>query len=113
MKHIISYFLASLGGNSNPSSEDLAKILRAGGIDSDNATLETILKEFSGKNVDSIASEGLKKFASIPSGVVSSSNAPATSQSASSTSAASAAPAKEAPKKKEESEEEMGLGLFD
>lgn len=107
MRHIAAYILATLGGNSQPSSSDVSSILKSVGIASDAQLIEKVVSELSGKNVDAVVSEGMKKFASIPSGVA------VVSAPAASSNAPAAAAAKEAPKKKEESEEEMGLGLFD
>lgn len=54
MKYIASLLLAQLAGNENPSAADIAKILGSVGIESDNARLEALLKEVSGKSVSEV-----------------------------------------------------------
>lgn len=106
MRHIAAYMLATLGGNAQPSAADVSSILKSVGINADGASLEKLIAELSGKDVKEVIAQGSKKMASMPAGV-------AAAPSGAAPAAAAAPAAKEAPKKKEESEEEMGLGLFD
>ena len=112
MRYIAAYNLAVLGGNSQPTSGDVSKILKSAGITIDAAAIDKLVAELSGKDMNAIVADGMKKMASIPAGVA----APAASTSSASATAAPAAAEskKEAAKPaKEESDEEMGFGLFD
>ncbi|CAI4222490.1 unnamed protein product [Auanema sp. JU1783] len=107
MKYLGAYLLANLGGNASPSSQDILKILEAGGVDCDMKNADTVVAALNGKTVSEVIAEGKKKLASVPSG-----GAPAAAPSG-----AAAAPAAKAAEKKEEAKEEsdddMGFGLFD
>lgn len=103
--------LATLGGNSQPTGEDISKILKSAGIKIDPAAVEKLVAELSGKDINSIVNDGMKKMASVPSGVALASSAPAAA--ASSASAATETKKEAAKPAKEESDEEMGFGLFD
>ncbi|XP_072277799.1 large ribosomal subunit protein P2 [Pyxicephalus adspersus] len=116
MRYIASYLLASLGGNDNPSINDLKKILDSVGIELDKERAEKVISELKGKKIDDVIAQGNTKLASMCTG-----GAVAVAASAGSAAPAaggSAAPAAEEKKeeKKEESEEsdeDMGFGLFD
>ncbi|RUP45033.1 60s acidic ribosomal protein-domain-containing protein [Jimgerdemannia flammicorona] len=112
MKHLAAYLLLTLGGNSNPSSKDIKKVLSSVGIEADNERLESLLSSLQGKDINELIAEGASKLASVPSGgggVAVSSGAPAASSGA----AAAEAKAEEKAEEKEESDEDMGFGLFD
>lgn len=114
MRYVAAYLLAVIGGNKNPSIDDIRKILGSVGIEVDNTKAEKVVKELNGKDVNQIIAKGSEKLASVPSG----GSAPAAAAAPAAGSApASGSPAKEDKKaKKEESEEEdddMGFGLFD
>eukprot|EP00727_Mastigamoeba_balamuthi_P011485 m51a1_g696 putative 60S ribosomal protein P2 (113) ;mRNA; r:365830-366168 len=112
MKHIAAYLLAVLGGNANPKAEDIKAILESVSAKADDAKIEQLLKELSGKNVFELIEEGKKKMGSIA--VAAAAAAPAAA--ASSAPAAAAHEEKKKEEKKEEEEEEeadMGLSLFD
>jgi len=119
MRIIAAYLLAVLGGNENPTSSDIKKILGSVGIDAEDAQIEKVIHELHGKKLQDIIAEGSKKLASLPSGGAA---APA---------AAPAAPAaaekkeekggkkeekkeekKKEEKKEEEEEGDLGFGLF-
>ena len=57
MPIIAAYLLAGLGGNENPKSEDLTKILSSAGIEEDKERLEQVLQSLQGVNEQSV-SEG-------------------------------------------------------
>jgi len=113
MRYVSAYLLASLGGNKNPSVDDIKKILSSVGIEADEEKAKKVVKELNGKSIDDVIAKGSEKLASVPSG---GGAAPAPA-------GGGAAPAADSPKKegkkekKEESEEEedddMGFGLFD
>ncbi|KAH7879093.1 60s acidic ribosomal protein-domain-containing protein [Lentinula edodes] len=111
MRYIAAYLLLQLGGNTSPSAADIKKVLSAVGIESEEERLDKLLSELSGKDINTLISEGSSKLSSVPSGggAAAASAAPA---------AGGAAPAaeKEEEKKeeeKEESDDDMGFGLFD
>jgi large subunit ribosomal protein LP2 len=109
MKHVAAYMLATLGGNEQPSSEDIKMILSAAGIACEVERAQELVSALSGKNVDEVVSAGMSKLASMPAGV-SVAAAPAAASGAAAAAPAAAA-AKEAAK--EESDDDMGFGLFD
>ncbi|KAL9228559.1 hypothetical protein vseg_004123 [Gypsophila vaccaria] len=112
MKVICAYLLASLGGNSSPSSDDLQKILSSVGIEADEDRLQLFMNQIAGKSIEEVIASGRSKLASVPSGggAIAVSAAPAAAGGA-----AAAEPAKEEKKveEKEESDDDMGFSLFD
>jgi large subunit ribosomal protein LP2 len=108
MKYVAAYMLAQLGGNTNPQAADLETILASVGMTVDTGLIEALLKETAGKTSDSLIAEGSSKLASMPA--VGSAAPAAASSSAAAAPAAAAAAKVEV---KEESDEEMGMGLFD
>ncbi|CAD5324856.1 unnamed protein product [Arabidopsis thaliana] len=106
MKVAAAFLLAVLGGNANPSAENIKDIIGA-------ESIELLLKEVSGKDIAELIASGREKLASVPSGGgVAVSAAPSSGGGA----AAAAAPAekKEAKKEeKEESDDDMGFSLFE
>merc|ERR1712117_244975 len=108
-----AYLLANLGGNKDPTKEDIEAILESVGIEVDNDKLEKVISELSGKNIAEVIEEGRTKLATIPTGGA------VASSGAGGSGAAADEGAKEEKKeeaKKEESEEsddDMGFGLFD
>ncbi|XP_072999756.1 large ribosomal subunit protein P2B-like [Typha latifolia] len=114
MKLIAAYLLAVLGGNTNPSSNDLKDILESVGAEADDNRIEFLLAEVKGKDITELIAAGREKFASVPSG----GGAIAVAAPAGGGGGAAAAAAPE-PKKeekveeKEESDDDMGFSLFD
>ena len=110
MRHVAAYLLAVLGGNESPSAKDIKAILSSVGVEEDSTSLDKVISELKGKSVEEIIEEGSKKLASMPAGGA----APAAGGAAP---AAGGAPAAAAEKKKEsepeESDDDMGMGLFD
>ncbi|KAG7627344.1 60S acidic ribosomal protein P2-4 [Arabidopsis thaliana] len=113
MKVAAAFLLAVLGGNANPSADNIKDIIGAVGADVDGESIELLLKEVSGKDIAELIASGREKLASVPSGGgVAVSAAPSSGGGA----AAAAAPAekKEAKKEeKEESDDDMGFSLFE
>jgi len=115
MRYVSAYLLATLGGNKNPSTSDIKKILSSVGIEADDAKADKVVKELTGKSVEEVIAKGSEKLASVPSG---GGAAVAAAAPAGAPAPAGDSPKKDAKKeeKKEESEEEdedMGFGLFD
>ena len=112
MRYVAAYLLAALGGKTNPTVDDIKKILGSVGIEVEAAKAEKIVKELTGKKIDAVIEEGKKKLASVPSG-----GGSAKPAAAAPAAAKAASPAKDDKKKKVEEEEEedddMGFGLFD
>merc|ERR1711879_630791 len=111
MRHIAAYFLAVLGGNDNPGAADIKSILDAAGASADDAQIEALLKEVSGKNIWDVVAAGSEKLASVPSGGAGGAAAAAPAGGA----AEAEAPKAEEKKveEEEESDDDMGFGLFD
>ncbi|XP_020488135.1 large ribosomal subunit protein P2 [Labrus bergylta] len=113
MRYVAAYLLASLSGTQNPDAKDIKKILESVGIEADDARLDKVITELSGKNVDDVIATGYGKLASMPAGGA---VAVASSAAAGSGGAAAPAAAEEKKEEKEESEasdDDMGFGLFD
>lgn len=68
MRYVAAYLLAVLGGNSNPSSGDVKKILSSVGIDADESCIKKVIDELKGKDVEEVMAAGREKLASVPSG---------------------------------------------
>ncbi|KAL6192216.1 hypothetical protein ACLB2K_038601 [Fragaria x ananassa] len=67
MKALAAYMLARLGGNTNPSADDLKRILGAVGVEIDGYRIELFLSKVNGKNIDELVASGKEKLASVPS----------------------------------------------
>jgi len=113
MRVVAAYLLAVLGGKSEPTADDINKILSSVGIEAKKENIDKLLSELHGKNLEEVLAEGSKKLLSLPSG----GSAPVASSSAASDSSASSKKETKEEKKKEEPKEEededMGFGLFD
>ncbi|XP_042471778.1 60S acidic ribosomal protein P2B-like isoform X2 [Zingiber officinale] len=115
MKIVAAYLLAVLGGNPNPSADDIRSILESVGAEAEDKRINHFLAEVKGKDITEVIAAGREKFASVPSG----SSVAAIGVAAPGSGGAGGAPAVEEPKKeekveeKEESDEDMGFSLFD
>jgi large subunit ribosomal protein LP2 len=109
MKHVAAYMLAVLGGNASPSAADVKKILAAVDAKVDDAALDKVVSELSGKNLEEVIEAGQKKMASV------SVAAPAAGGAAPAAGGGGgAAPAaKKAPEPEPEEDADMGFSLFD
>lgn len=58
MRYLAAYLLAVLGGNENPSENDIKRILSSVGIEADGALLKRVVKELSGKDIEELIAEG-------------------------------------------------------
>jgi large subunit ribosomal protein LP2 len=54
MRYVAAYLLATLGGNEQPSTADIKKILSSVGIETDAARAEDLIAKLSGKNIESV-----------------------------------------------------------
>lgn len=57
MRHIAAYLLLQIGGNANPSAEDIKRVLAAVGIEADDARLTKLIQELEGKDIDKVRVE--------------------------------------------------------
>ncbi|KAI4132765.1 MAG: hypothetical protein LQ347_002463 [Umbilicaria vellea] len=114
MKHLAAYLLCGLGGNTDPSADDIKAVLSSVGIDADEERLDKLIEELKGKDLQELIAEGSSKLASVPSGGSGggSAAAPAAGGGAAAAAAEEEKPA-EKEEEKEESDEDMGFGLFD
>ncbi|KAL6198640.1 hypothetical protein ACLB2K_028429 [Fragaria x ananassa] len=67
MKVIAAYLLARLGGNTDPSADDLKRICGAVGAEIDGDRLELFFSQVDGKNIDELVASGKEKLALVPS----------------------------------------------
>jgi large subunit ribosomal protein LP2 len=113
MRYVAAYLLAVLGGNSNPTAQDIKKILGSVGIDADDDKIAKVIGELNGKDVSDVIAEGQSRLATVSfGGGVAVASAPAAGA------AKEEAPAEEEKKEEkveeeDESDEDMGFGLFD
>lgn len=106
MKYLAAYLLLVNAGNTSPSAADIKAVLESVSIEVDSEKVDALLKEVEGKNVEELIAEGNEKLSSVPSGGA----APAAAAGAASTEAAAEAAAEP---EAEESDDDMGMGLFD
>ena len=106
MRHLATYLLLKLGGNDNPSAEDITTALGAVGVEVDASRLDLLIKELDGKDIDEVMKEGSELLASFGGG---GGGGGAAAPAAGGAAAGGEAP-KEDKKKKEEKEEEADLG---
>ncbi|CAM4685424.1 large ribosomal subunit protein P2-like [Caretta caretta] len=112
MRYVAAYLLAVLGGNNNPTAKNIKKILDSVGIDTDDARVNKVISELSGKDVDDVVNSGLSKLACVPAGGALA-TAPAASLAAGEGAPAEEKKEEEKKEESEESDEDMGFGLFD
>ncbi|XP_013881434.1 60S acidic ribosomal protein P2 [Austrofundulus limnaeus] len=116
MRYVAAYLLAALGGNENPDTKDIKKILDSVGIEAEDANMSKVISELKGKNVNEVIASGYGKLASMPAGgaVAVASSAAGGAGGAAAPAAAAAEEKKEEKKEEsEESDDDMGFGLFD
>lgn len=140
MRYLAAYLLSSLGGNKEPSVDDISSILSSVGIEIDNERAKKVVNDLKGKDLAQLIAagkfnvlpmlsvccvrcgdgmfsffiKGSEKLATVPSGGGGGGAAPA----ASGGDDKAGSPAKEAKsakkeEEKEESDDDMGFGLFD
>jgi large subunit ribosomal protein LP2 len=55
MKFLAAYLLLVAGGKTEPSAEDITKLLGSVGVEGDEARLTSLLKALEGKSVDEVS----------------------------------------------------------
>ena len=108
MRYVAAYLLLGLGGKASPSAADIKALLSSAGIESDDAQLNKVVGELSGKAIADVVAEGAKKLASVPSGGA----APAAGAAAAAGKGAAPAAAKAPEPEPEEEEAAMDFDLF-
>ncbi|KAL3839789.1 hypothetical protein ACJIZ3_024380 [Penstemon smallii] len=114
MKVIAAYLLAVLGGNANPSADNVKDILCSVGAEADDDRIELLLTQVKGKDITELIAAGREKLASVPAGGGAVSVAAPVVGGTSGGASAAAEPKKEEKvEEKEESDDDMGFSLFD
>ena len=112
MRHVAAYLLAVLGGNENPSAKDIKAILSSVGVEADSDSLDKLISELKGKNVEELMAEGMTKLASMPAGGGGGA-APAAAAAGGSGGGAAPAEAKKEEPEEDSEDDDMGMSLFD
>lgn len=68
MKHLAVYMLLQLGGNKNPTKDDIEKALGSVGIGVDEDKLERLMKSLQGKDLDELLLAGKEMLAELGGG---------------------------------------------
>merc|ERR1712183_539818 len=116
MRYVAAYLLAALGGNENPTTNDIKTILESVGVGYDEERASLVVNKCQGKSVAELIEAGSAKMASMPAGGGGGGGAAAAASSG-----GDAAPAAVEEKKEEKkassdesgSDDDMGFGLFD
>ena len=59
MRYVAAYLLAAMGGgDKQPSSADIEKILESVGIEAEADKIKKVISELNGKNLDDVIAEG-------------------------------------------------------
>ena len=66
MKHIAAYALLVLGGKSNPTPEEVAKVVREAGINPDTNKCIALCTALKGKKFEELIEAGIKTLESMP-----------------------------------------------
>merc|ERR1719495_3119676 len=115
MRYVAAYLLAALGGNENPTTNDIKTILESVGVGYDEERASLVVNQCQGKSVAELIEAGSAKMASMPAGDGGGGG------TAASSGGGDAAPAAVEEKKEEKkassdesgSDDDMGFGLFD
>jgi large subunit ribosomal protein LP2 len=112
MRHLAAYLLLVVGGNSNPTAEDVTNALAQCGIDVDEERLNALIAELDGKDLTELIAEGREKL--MVGGAAVAAAAPAAGGAAPAAAGAPAAAPKAAEKPKEEEVDalEGGMDMF-
>ena len=58
MRYVAAYMLAVLGGNEQPSADDVRTIIESVGVEVDESSLKILMDKLEGKNIHDIQEEG-------------------------------------------------------
>jgi large subunit ribosomal protein LP2 len=62
MRHLAAYLLLVVGGNTNPTAEDITNVLSQAGIEADSERLSQLLAELEGKDINELVALGKEKL---------------------------------------------------
>lgn len=68
MKHLAAYLLCGLGGNTEPSADDIKTVLSSVGIDADEERLDKLIEELKGKDLQEVCI--VPRFSSLELGLM-------------------------------------------
>jgi large subunit ribosomal protein LP2 len=68
MKQVAVYMMLVLGGNANPTKEDVTKAMSAVGIEVDDARLTQLLKDLEGKDLNELLESGKALLSELGTG---------------------------------------------
>lgn len=68
MKDMAAYLMLVLGGNENPTADDVSKALASVGVESDSEQLNKMISELEGKDLSEVLASGEELLAKFGSG---------------------------------------------
>ena len=68
MKDMATYLMLVLGGNENPTADDVSKALASVGVESDSEQLNKMISELEGKDLSEVLASGEELLAKFGSG---------------------------------------------
>merc|ERR1712193_436431 len=68
MRYVAAYLLSALGGNENPTTNDIKTILERVGVGYDEERASLVVNQCQGKSVAELIAAGSEKMASMPAG---------------------------------------------
>merc|ERR1712183_1070276 len=68
MRYVAAYLLSALGGNENPTTDDIKTILESVGVGYDDERAEIVVNQCKGKSIEELIAAGSAKMASMPAG---------------------------------------------
>lgn len=68
MKHMAAYLMLVLGGNENPTADDVSKALSSVGVETDSEQLGKLISELEGKELGEVLASGEAMLAKFGSG---------------------------------------------
>merc|ERR1712042_305349 len=117
MRYVAAYLLAVLGGNDNPTTNDIKTILESVGVGYDEERASLVVNQCQGKSVAELIEAGSAKMASMPAGGGGGGGGGAAAASGGGDAAPAAVEEKKEEKKASSdesgSDDDMGFGLFD
>ncbi|KAH6781521.1 60S acidic ribosomal protein family [Perilla frutescens var. hirtella] len=112
MKVIAAYLLAVLGGNHQPTAEDLKNILGSVGAEADDDKIELLLSQVKGKDITELIAAGREKFAAAAGGGAVAVAAPSGGAGVDATSAETKIKEEKIEEKEDSDDEEMFMDIF-
>ncbi|KAL4971632.1 hypothetical protein BDW66DRAFT_20905 [Aspergillus desertorum] len=112
MKHLAAYLLLVLGGNPEPSADDIKEVLASVGIDADEDRLAQLLKELRGRDIDELIAEGTSKLATLGTNAAESESGTGTTVAETGNGDKELVNSDVDDEEGEDDDEDLGLGLF-